>query len=90
MRAADIPCGPINQVDEILNDPHVKARGMIVELEHPVAGLVRSLGNPVKLSATPAAYRLPPPTLGQHTAEVLGELGYGPEEVERLREDGVV
>lgn len=90
LRAADIPCGPINQVDEILNDPHVKARGMIVELEHPVAGLVRSLGNPVRLSATPAVYRLPPPTLGQHTVEVLGELGYRPEEVERLREGGVV
>ena len=90
LRAADIPCGPINEVDEILNDPHVRAREMIVELEHPVAGLVRSLGNPVKLSATPPTYRLPPPTLGQHTEEILRELGYDAEGVKRLREEGVV
>jgi len=90
LRAADIPCGPINEVDEILNDPHVRVRGMIVELEHPVARLVRSLGNPVKLSATPPTYRLPPPMLGQHTEEILRELGYGTEDVERLREEGVI
>ena len=90
LRAADIPCGPINEVDEILNDPQVLARGMIVELEHSTAGLVRSLGNPVHLDETPVHYRLAPPTLGQHTDEVLGQLGYSPQAIERLREEGVI
>ena len=89
-REAAIPCGPINLVDEILDDPHVRARGVIVELEHPAAGLVRSIANPVRLSETPVSYRLPPPTLGQHNAEVLAELGYGLADVARLEADGVV
>jgi len=89
-RDTGIPCGPINFVDEILDDPHVRARGVIVELEHPAAGLVRSIANPVRLSETPASYRLPPPMLGQHNAEVLAELGYGLADVARLEADGVV
>ncbi|UCC64265.1 MAG: CoA transferase [Anaerolineae bacterium] len=87
---AGIPCGPINFVDEILNDPHIHARGVIVELDHPAAGLVHSIANPVRLSETPVSYRLPPPTLGQHNAEVLAELGYGPEEVAKLEMQGIL
>ncbi len=91
LRAADIPCGPINEVDEILNDPHLQARGMIVELLHPTVGPVRSLGNPVHLDGTPVRYRRPPPTLGQHTEQVLVDLlGYSVAEVAALREQGVV
>ncbi|MFZ1403045.1 MAG: CoA transferase [Anaerolineae bacterium] len=88
LRAADIPCGPINEVDEALNDPQVVARGMIVEQEHPVVGPVRSVGNPVHLSETPVSYRLPPPSLGQHTVEVLRSLGYADEQIEQLRAEG--
>lgn len=87
---ADVPCGPINLLDEALADPQVLARQMIVELEHPVAGLVRSLALPVHLRVGGLNYRLPPPTLGQHTDEVLSELGYAAEEIARLRENGVV
>ena len=90
LRAADIPCGPINEVDEILNDPQILARGMIVELEHPGVGPVRSLGNPVHLGDTPVSYRLAPPMLGQHSAEVLADLGYGQAEIERLRAEGAI
>jgi formyl-CoA transferase/CoA:oxalate CoA-transferase len=90
LRAADIPCGPINEVDETLNDPHLRARGMIVELPHPMVGLVRSLGNPVHLSDTPVSYRQPPPMLGQHTIQVLAELGYAEAEIERLAAAGAV
>lgn len=90
LRAADIPCGPINEVDEALNDPQVIARGMIVEQQHPAVGPVRSLGNPVHLSDTPVSYRLPPPSLGQHTEEVLEGLGYTSEAIADLRARGVV
>lgn len=89
-RAIGIPCGAINEVDEILNDPHILARGMVVEMEHPTAGDIRVLGNPMHLSATPPTYRLPPPTLGQHTDDILWELGYSAEEIAAMREDGVI
>lgn len=90
LTAADIPCGPINHVDEALSDPQVLARQMIVELEHPLCGLVKSLGCPIVLSATPVSYRRPPPLLGQHTVEILADLGYSAADVARLRAEGVV
>jgi formyl-CoA transferase/CoA:oxalate CoA-transferase len=90
LHAADIPCGPINEVDDILNDAHILARGMIVALAHPVAGPVRSLGNPVHLSDALVSYRLPPPTVGQHTVEVLSALGYDSGKIERLRAEQAI
>jgi crotonobetainyl-CoA:carnitine CoA-transferase CaiB-like acyl-CoA transferase len=85
LRAADIPCGPINEVDEALTDPQILARDMIVEQMHSTVGPVRSVGNPVHLSETPVSYRLPPPALGQHTVDVLAALGYTPEGIASLR-----
>jgi crotonobetainyl-CoA:carnitine CoA-transferase CaiB-like acyl-CoA transferase len=73
LRAAEIPCGPINALDETLNDPQIKHRGMIVELEHPV-GALKMLGSPLHLEGTPVTYRRRPPLLGEHTEEVLAEL----------------
>jgi len=72
-RSAEIPCGPINALDETLNDPHVRARGMVFEMEHPV-GAIQMLGSPFHLSDTPPTYRRRPPLLGEHTTEVLAEL----------------
>lgn len=87
---AGIPAGPINDVDEALHDPQLLARQMIVELEHPASGLVKSLAFPVHLSETPTSYRLPPPRLGEHSEQILLELGYSQDEVARLSADEVI
>jgi formyl-CoA transferase len=88
--ALGLPCGPINSVAEVLNDPQVRARQMVQRVAHPLAGEIDLVGIPFKLSATPAGIDRHPPLHGEHTAEVLAELGYEPEAVERLRTDGVV
>jgi formyl-CoA transferase/CoA:oxalate CoA-transferase len=85
-----LPCGPINSVADLLNDEHFLARGGVVELEHSTLGAVKSLGSPIRLSRSPVEYRLPPPTLGQHTDMILAELGYNPDEITALRADEVV
>ena len=84
LAAAEIPAAPINTVEEALNDAQTKARGMIVQIEHPALGTARSIANPIKFSETPVSYRLPPPMLGEHTNEVLRGLGYSKEEVQGM------
>jgi crotonobetainyl-CoA:carnitine CoA-transferase CaiB-like acyl-CoA transferase len=78
---AGIPAAPINGVPEALNDAQTLARGLIVQLEHPSLGEVRSIANPVKFSGTPVSYRLPPPLLGEHTGQILQELGFARDEL---------
>lgn len=85
-----VPCGPILDYAEVFADPHVRERGLVQELEHPEAGRIRVVGPPVKLSLTPAQVARPSPLYGQHTAEVLGELGYTKDEIRSLAADGVV
>jgi formyl-CoA transferase len=80
-QAAGIPVGPIKNVAEILDDPHVRAREMVVEVDHPVIGRMKTLGVPIKLSETPGAVTRAAPTLGQHSDEILCELGYAPAEI---------
>lgn len=82
LEAAGLPCAPINTIDKIVNDPHIKAREMIVEVEHPAAGNLKMPGVPVKMSATPGAVETHAPLLGQHTGEILKEiLGWDEEQV---------
>jgi crotonobetainyl-CoA:carnitine CoA-transferase CaiB-like acyl-CoA transferase len=88
-----IGCGPINRLSEVFADPQVIARGMVVELPHASAaeGHIKVIANPVRLSETPVDYRISPPTLGEHTAEVLsGLLGMDEAAIAALREQGVV
>jgi crotonobetainyl-CoA:carnitine CoA-transferase CaiB-like acyl-CoA transferase len=88
LRRAEVPAGPVQTVDEALNDTHVLARHAIVEIEHPTLRVARSVANPIRMSATPIQYRYPPPLLGEHTSGILQELGYTAEKVSSLKSNG--
>ena len=91
LEKAKVPCGAINNLAEVFADPHVQSRGMISEWEHPLGVSFQTVSSPLKLSATPVRQALPPPLLGQHTAEVLQEvLGLSNAEIQRLREQQVI
>ena len=83
--AAGVPCGPINSIPEAFADPQVVHRGMRVD----VAG-VPQVASPFRFAASPVAYDRPPPRLGEHSSEILRELGMGDAEIERLRAEGVL
>ncbi|MBI4757714.1 MAG: CoA transferase, partial [Chloroflexi bacterium] len=91
IRAADIPCRPINTIARVFQDPQVLHREMVAEITHPTAGKVKLAGVPFKLSRTPARIARHPPLLGEHTAEVLADiLGYGADRIASLRAQGVL
>lgn len=90
LRQEEIPCGPINTAADALEDEQTRARGMIVEIEHPLIGIAKSVGNPIHLSETPVSYRRHPPLLGEHTDVVLRELGKKDGEIQALRLNGIV
>ena len=87
---AGIPCGPIYTVDKIFADPQVLHREMVKELDHPKAGKIKVTGIPIKLSDTPGEVETAPPVLGQHTQEVLTELGYSDQDLEKLKQENVI
>ena len=88
LEANDIPCGPINDYAQVFADPQVVAREMVVEVEHPTLGHLKTLGSPIKLSATPPDVGRRAPLLGEHTDEVLAEAGFGENEIAALRRAG--
>ena len=82
---ASVPCGPIYTIDQVFDDPQVKHLGIAASVKHPVLGEIRMQNQPVKLSRTPGRVAVPTPELGEHTEEVLGSIGYGKDEIEKLR-----
>lgn len=91
LNAGTVSCGPINDMADIEKDPHVRARGVVVSLEHPLTGTVKTAANPLRFSASPVSYRLAPPLTGEHTDEVLqGWLGLDADRLARLRDKNVI
>jgi crotonobetainyl-CoA:carnitine CoA-transferase CaiB-like acyl-CoA transferase len=91
LNARGIPCGPINNIEQVFADPQVQYRGMQLELDHPTAGKVASVASPIRLSQTPIEYQQAPPLLGQHTDDVLSRLlTLDNAAITRLRNDGIV
>ena len=91
LNEAEVPCAPIQTIDQVFHAPQVLHRDMLVEVAHPTAGTVRMAGLPVKLSATPASVRLPPPLLGEHSEQVLSSwLDMSADAIERMKKKGVI
>jgi formyl-CoA transferase len=89
LAGAGVPCGACLDTAEVLADPHLLARDMIVEMDHPVRGRFVTVGNPIKLSASPTTIT-PSPLLGQHREAILGELGYSADDIRALARDGAI
>jgi crotonobetainyl-CoA:carnitine CoA-transferase CaiB-like acyl-CoA transferase len=90
LKAAGVPCGQINSVAAALDDPHTAARSMVETVQHPTIGALKMLGIPFKFSATPCSVQRAPPTLGQHTDEILAELGHDAAAIAKLRQEKIV
>jgi len=91
LEAAGVPCGPINSLEQVFAEPQAVARGLRMELPHPTAGKVALTRSPMRFSETPVQHDTPPPTLGQHTDEILkGLLKKSPSEIDKLRSEGIV
>lgn len=91
LETANIPTGPINKISDLVADPQLAAREMVVSFPNPVTGVVKTAGNPVKLSGTPIRYTLPPPSLGEHTRQVLEhELGLSGEQIDALQARSII
>jgi crotonobetainyl-CoA:carnitine CoA-transferase CaiB-like acyl-CoA transferase len=91
LNSADVPCGPVNSIEEVFNDKQVLHRKMVLEISDPVLGTIKQIGTPIKLSETPVTFRNPPPELGQHTEELLAKLiGLTNEQIKALKKARII
>ena len=90
LNAAGVPCGPVNTIEKVFQDPQILAQDMVIDVPHPGHGIVRMLGFPMKLSETPCRVRRPAPGLGEHSDSILAELGYTGAERAAFRAAGVI
>ena len=88
--AVDVPCAKVQRIDEVLADPQIQARGMLIEQDHPVLGKVRLPNLPFRFSACDTTQTTPAPLMGQHNRKLAAELGYTPEQIEAMVRDGVL
>ena len=90
LNAAGVPCGPVNRADDVFSDPHVTARKMLIDIDDPKVGSYKFARTTPHMSAAPEPPTVPAPNLGQHTHELLSELGYTDNDVDTLADKGVV
>lgn len=90
LESAGVPCGPINNVEEVINSPHTVARDMIIGVDHPVAGKIRLAGCPIKSSLTPLSVQRPAPTVGQDTETILKEVGYSESDIKSFKVKAII
>jgi crotonobetainyl-CoA:carnitine CoA-transferase CaiB-like acyl-CoA transferase len=90
LRDKDVPCAPLNTLDEVFQDPQVREYGFPVEVEHPRMGKVKLIGSAVDLSRTPPSIKTAPPMLGEHTDQILRDLGFEQNAIGKLRQNGVL
>jgi crotonobetainyl-CoA:carnitine CoA-transferase CaiB-like acyl-CoA transferase len=90
LQTHDVPCSPVNRLEDVFADPQVQHNGMVIELEHPTIGAYQALGNPIRMSASPPNPGRHAPQLGENTEEVLLELGYSTDEIDALEHAGSI
>ncbi len=90
LQKAGVPSGPINTIPQVFEEPQLKHRGAVVEMDHPLAGTLPQVRNPIRLQNAPIVYDRVPPALGQHTADILHELGLADSEIDSLKREGVI
>ncbi|MFL5796829.1 MAG: CaiB/BaiF CoA transferase family protein [Actinomycetota bacterium] len=90
LAARDVWCAPVQAFDEVVDDPQLEHNELLATVEYPGVGELRVVGVPMRFSATPGSIRLGPPTVGQHTEEILASVGYSPEQIRTLREEGCI